>query len=400
MPFFLYQPKADKPTAINLIHSIKGDRPFKYSTRRSIHPNDWDFDNGMPKRTKGRAGVQLNIISNDLSEMQEFLDSIILDAEMNGVQITKVYLRDRFDQKYKGTVRKQVHTIVNVIENFMEAKNASGGMSKDWNEKYNNLKTKIGDFGSHRTTDIGDDWLLRYCGFLRENFNYNDNTLSRHIDFFLTVLRWAKAKYFFADIPKNPIRPYEPENVYLTEEELDKLWNANIRSDALARIRDVFLLGCYTGQRYSDYSVFECEDYHNGMIVKKAEKVERESFIPLNDRSLEILERYDWELPKISDDKFNDGIRSVCMRAGISDSVKKTRYKGNEKLVEYFEKWELVSSHTARRTFVTLSAEKGLPDHIIMKITGIRNYDTLKKYKRTSQQSVRDYYEKVWGNNL
>lgn len=75
---------------------------------------------------------------------------------------------------------------------------------------------------------------------------------------------------------------------------------------------------------------------------------------------------------------------------------KKINYIGNKKEVIYFEKCDMVSSHTARRTFITLSSEKGIPDHIIMKITGIRDPKTLIKYKKTNQQIVSDFVKQAW----
>jgi hypothetical protein len=110
-----------------------------------------------------------------------------------------------------------------------------------------------------------------------------------------------------------------------------------------------------------------------------------------------LLDKYDWQLPKISTQKFNPHIREVCRLAEILTKVKTTNYTGNKKTVTYFEKCDMVSSHTARRTFITLSSENNMPDHIIMKITGIRDSKTLLKYKKTSQQSVTDYANKIWG---
>jgi integrase len=182
----------------------------------------------------------------------------------------------------------------------------------------------------------------------------------------------------------------------LTTSEVRNLEELELERESLSRVRDLFLVGIYSGQRFSDYSVFEKADVIGNMIIKKAEKTEHESYIPLHPKLLVILEKYEWNLPRITEQRFNDHIKDICELAGMVGEFKETIYRGNNKETLYHKKFEMVSSHTARRTFITLAAEKGMPDHIIMKITGIRDPKTLLKYKKTSQRAVEDSMNKMW----
>lgn len=110
-----------------------------------------------------------------------------------------------------------------------------------------------------------------------------------------------------------------------------------------------------------------------------------------------ILEKYNWKIPYIGKDNFNPIIKDVCKEVGINTPVKRLYKSGNIKEVSTLEKWQMIGSHTARRTFITISSEKGMPDHIIMKITGIRKADTLTKYKKTNQESVINFMHQTWG---
>ena len=92
------------------------------------------------------------------------------------------------------------------------------------------------------------------------------------------------------------------------------------------------------------------------MIIKRAEKTETHSFIPLHPKLKSLLDKYDWNLNSISSQKFNPNIQKIC--------------------------------NTARRTFITIAAEKSMPDHIIMSITGIRDPKTLNKYKKINKESI------------
>jgi len=150
----------------------------------------------------------------------------------------------------------------------------------------------------------------------------------------------------------------------------------------------LFLIGCYSGQRYSDYSVFEKSDVEGDMIIKRAEKTEIHSFIPLHPKLKTLLDKYDWNLNSISSHKFNLNIQKICKIAGFTEEIKNTVYYGAKKDTVLKQRWQMVASHTARRTFIIIAAEKLMPDHIIMSITGIRDPETLNKYKKINKESI------------
>lgn len=433
MYFFLKEPKSDKATPIILVYYINSkEKYFKYATGQKIEPKDWDSGSRYPKLKRGTSGKKNKHISLVLDQYKDFLEQTINISEIDNISLTKVALKSAFNVEFKGIKTKQSNVTSNVITEainlFIASKSKSKGKSKDWENKYKNLRNKILLFDTYRNTttvfaDISNDWLDEYCGFLRElptllkkpdylskvqkldtemklpKVVYNDNTLNRHIIYLFTFLNWSKDNYHKLDLDKlkNPVRDFVSDDIHLTTDEVKLLENIVLPRPSLERTRDLFLIGVYSGQRFSDYSVFEKADQLGDMIVKRAEKTERESFIPLHRKLKMLLDKYDWQLPKISTQKFNPHIREVCRLAEILTKVKTTNYTGNKKTVTYFEKCDMVSSHTARRTFITLSSENNMPDHIIMKITGIRDSKTLLKYKKTSQQSVTDYANKIWG---
>lgn len=431
MYFYLKEPKSEKETLIYLIYS---KFKFKYSTSKKIKPKDWDFNSLMPKTLKGRS--DLNVIRKRLNEFTDHLNSILSLAEFNEIEITKEYLTQEFNSHFnkERAGKKKSEFIANGVLDFIEIKNKSKGVSKSWNEKYYNLfiKLKLFDFYKKKEQGfegINSDWIDEYSGFLRdlpniiennqylknriEKFSqthkfklpsegYLDNTLNRHINFLKTYLIWAVPNYKFSENKiVNPVKKYDPEDVYLTFEDLEKLENLKPSRESLERVRDVFLVGVYSGQRYSDYSVLNKSDIvktsKGEIIIKKAEKTEYDSFIPISKKLRSILDKYDWKLPKISDQRFNDHIKEVGFEAKLFDTFKKFYYRGDEKRVKEGQKYEFLSTHTARRTFITLSLENGMHDKTVMKIAGIRNIETLYKYKKTTKQSIEDAYLKIWG---
>jgi hypothetical protein len=370
MYFYLKEPNKDSETSIVLIYYVKSDpsssKNFKYSTGKKIHPKNWNSSSRLPKAKAGTEGKALKRIANSLSEYSKLLDDLLYEFEKDKIVVTKNLLRKRFDQHFKqssANIEQSNLTVVELVQLFIDTKNKSGGQSKSWNEKYSNLKNKLSEFEKFRKQiiefdQIDYDFLDEYSGYLRQlkEKPYNDNTLYRHINFFFTFINWARGKYHNLEKLKNPIRSYDSDDVHLTDKEIALIEKVELPRETLERTRDLFLIGVYSGQRYSDYSVFELADVKGNMIIKRAEKTETESFIPLVPKLKSLLEKYNWELPEMKVQKFRNRIKEICKICEINTTIKQTTYRGNEKVIEYKEKWQVVSSHTARRTYINVSS--------------------------------------------
>ena len=433
MYFYLKNPKSINNTLIYIIFYVKADKKnFKYSTGQNINPDNWDFENRFPKLKRGTPGKKNKHISNVLTLYKSTLENILKDYETNNKKLYRLNLREIFDNEFKNekpiTILEKKSTIVSEsIQSFIDIKSKSKGVSRGWKNKYLNLKNKIILFDTYKNnqthfSDLNTNWVDEYCGFLRElpillekpeyllkvksldlklklpKSPYNDNTLNRHIIYLFTFLNWIKETCDDISLNKikNPVKDFESDDIHLTSVEIKSIEELNSLRPSLEKVRDLFLIGVYSGQRFSDYSVFEKSDLQGDIIIKRSEKTERDSFIPLHTKLKLLLDKYDWKLPQISGQKFNPHIKEICRIAKITEDVKKINYTGNKKEINYIQKCDMVSSHTARRTFITLSSERGMPDHIIMKITGIRDPNTLLKYKKTNQQIMSDFVKLAW----
>lgn len=121
--------------------------------------------------------------------------------------------------------------------------------------------------------------------------------------------------------------------------------------------------------------------------------------IPLNEFALEILEKYTSQgrmLPTMSNQKINLYLKQLGKLLDINEQTTKTMYRGAEPVVLNKEKWEFISTHTARRTFVTLSLEKGMRPEVLMSITGHKDYKTMKKYLKIVSKVKEAEMNNVW----
>ena len=191
----------------------------------------------------------------------------------------------------------------------------------------------------------------------------------------------------------------EVDNVYLTEEELKALYDLPL-TGYKAKARDIFLVGCYTAMRWSDYSRLQEKDIMDDTIYFTHKKTGFRVSIPLHPIVKEILERYGGSVPELSEQKLNTYIKEVCEDAGITAPVTRVFYKGGVRTEEVKPKCKLVSSHTARRTAATNMYKSGVPAYNIMLITGHTSEQTFRKYikfeKERNAELMRDnpYFKK------
>lgn len=196
------------------------------------------------------------------------------------------------------------------------------------------------------------------------------------------------------------------DNVYLDLKELEQIYDLNIdmavRQDAtqtkaregeniprkiaaLKRARGLFLIGCYTGLRVSDFS--RLNTAHIGRhITIKTHKTGIPVVIPIHPVVREIIEGGFDLTNTISDQKLNEQIKELCRLTGITNDVLVNRNEGGHNVERIYPKYKLVSSHTARRSFATNAYKSGVPTIAIMKITGHTKESTFLKYIKVSAE--------------
>ncbi len=227
------------------------------------------------------------------------------------------------------------------------------------------------------------------------------NTIGDHIKHLKTFCNAAYLRGEHTNITfKRFKKPNEESfNVYLDEEELDALFKLDLsKSPYLERVRDVFLVGCWTGCRFSDIAKVCSENIKGEIVTLEQEKTKTLVKIPLHPVVKTILEKYNGKLPEmITNQKFNEFLKQVVKRAQIEDKVIKGITKGGKRESKEYKKWQLISSHSARRSFATNLYKSGFPSFSIMKITGHKTETSFLKYIKVSEEEVAIQLAKHWG---
>lgn len=196
--------------------------------------------------------------------------------------------------------------------------------------------------------------------------------------------------------------------VYLNDKELLSIYNLEFTVEGLSGIfpgiekkpqnsrnkiasyeviRNKFLIGACTALRVSDYNrLAEC-NLLDGFVRIKPQKVgEEDVVIPMHWMMREILERGFNISIRVSDQKINKHIKEICQLAGITQPVQITRNEGGKKIPYTFSKYDLITTHTCRRSGATNMYKAGIPTISIMKITGHKSEKDFLKYIKISAE--------------
>ncbi|MFX1706898.1 site-specific integrase [Chitinophaga sp. CC14] len=192
----------------------------------------------------------------------------------------------------------------------------------------------------------------------------------------------------------------ESDAIYLSWKEINRIYNTDLTdSPALLPYRDLFVLGCLTGLRFSDFSNIKPEDIREGMLRKKQKKSDHWVVIPLMDVANEILiNRFRKVIPVVNNPDFNVNIKEIGRLAGICETVKFSYKKGNKDIEIIKPKYGWITSHTCRRSFCTNEFLAGTPVELIMKISGHKSLQDFYKYIRISPEEAGRKIKEIWAN--
>lgn len=326
--------------------------------------------------------ARLNIIKSKLELMvreAEVTNDSLLEFRSKVAQAINVSAKEKIE-KNKGNL---------FLPYFRE-----WAMEETTKHKYNRYKvytynTLVEYFGKKQPTF--DDITYSVCEDFIEWMSAKDlcaNTRGSHVKFLKAAMNEAYKNKLHRNEDFRTFRKEteQVDAVYLTNEEVTKVAELPLcGSHGIAR--DLFIIGCHTGMRFSDYSRLSMNDISDGVIHFITQKCKTPVDIPAHPRVLKILKKHGGQAPKISGQKFNAYIKDVCKEAGINESV---LVRKSGKHVRH-EKWELVSSHTARRTGLTNMYKAGIPIYRCMMISGHKSEQVFLTYLRITQEENAQY---------
>lgn len=251
---------------------------------------------------------------------------------------------------------------------------------------------------------IDDDFFeqLRDYSYLTKKMK--QNYFAKVIKVLKSFLNWATEKGYntMRDFEKFKASEHDIDIIYLTFEELMKLYEKDFDTDRLSQVRDFYCMGCFTGLRFSDLSKLHLANISEGHIILSIQKTKTQNHaIKLNKYAKAILDKYKGTiyepLPVISPQKFNEYIKDCCELAEITQPFTIHWFVGNKKNTLTQQKCKFITSHTARKTFITNSLLLGMEPKAIKKIANIKKDAVLDKYMKVTEAFTDEQMDKAWG---
>ena len=410
-------------TSIIIDVSVDGAR-IKLFTGYKTKVADWDFKKGFVKTYPGKSTNVL--ISRRLKETEltiyEYLDQyrygkprltfIELEEKLNQLIDNP---RTSFNKNKKSGVGRGADTVLYFFDYFI--KDSEVGVRLSPTKK----KLKPSTINSFKTTRKtiaaffnSKGWDLKLWEVTQEHIDMLSDhlildlewSMNTHAKFMMDMLQMFKYAVKLKKLPpailtelKFDTSREETDAIYITMDQIKEMY-AIKKFDLPEQevVRDMFVIGCFTGMRFSDYSVLDPSAIRNNRLSFIQVKTGAKVTIPIHPIVNEILQKYNYVLPPVPrNNEFNAIIKTVGekMPSLHVPFTKQITYK--RELVEIEKmKYEFLMTHTARRSFCSNEYIRGTDPMIIMSISGHKSYKSFMRYIKVSGDQFADKMEKIW----
>jgi len=388
--FRLYKKKkSDKKGFIRMDFSYNSKR-FRYFLGLSIEAKLWSIKKQCIKSSASNS-LELN---KRLNYIAKKTINIYYDLLNNNFTPSNSLIKEKLDAALKGS--SSLLTFYEYVDEFIERSKNTKKANTISEYGYTTRDLKAFEKHSRRRIDWETLDMKFYDAYMDYQYNVKGNSQN------LFGKRIKTIKTFLNDAYERGINKHlmykgfkvlqlETDAIYLNEQELDKIIKLDLRKNKrLERVRDLFIVECNTGLRYHDLMKISKENILKDSIrikVSKTGQILNTLLLPI---TKQILKKYKYNLPKISNVNYNLYIKEIGELAGINDSITKDTYKSGKAVSFKRKKYQLITTHTGRRSFATNMYKRGYSPVQIMSITGHKKESTFLKYIRiTNEESVR-----------
>ena len=412
--FQLKEPNSDKESLIYLLYDFPETGRFKVSIQKKVQPVHWNTKKGRARiRKEFPSGRALNIY---LDSIHDFFKEEIINAENIGKGQDKEYLRNQIHEFIGAKKKSEKTTLFSFWERILDEK--SHQYKQTTIKSQRSSRENVLKFALTNKKDLDFDNLslevyrsmLKYFWNVRGLTDGAIGTIIKNLKAIMAEAESVKGddptdKYGLANIDINPafrnkkfrsFRNTSHVKIALNELQLKSMYELDLTSNQkLKRVRDLFIVGCWLGLRYSDLKRLTPTNFQEEegqwfvrTTLKKSGDTKGVKIPILKEYVIEIVKEWEFRLPVISDQKMNDYLKELGELSGLDKKYIQVRHFGPEKeMIERFE-YELLTTHTMRRTFCTNLFKSGIPTISIMAISGHSTEQDFLKYINVNQSEL------------
>jgi len=402
--FYIDKNKKDKLGFVAIKANIAHNGKNHWKTFEKVKPRYWNSKKQLV--TANREGEPENrhaAINSDLNDYRAKANSFFSYCLLNDLPLTEKRIADFFAGKeFK---KKSNYNFDKAFKEFLDVTKATKTLAT-WKNR-NTVFQFLTTFQTFTDTqlslhDIDSDFFDRLTDYAYNERKTRTNYFAKIVAVLKTFLNWAAERDYYTGTKHRKFRAPEKniDVVFLTLEEFQKLSSKTYKNPKLDRVRDIYCFGCLTGLRFSDLMQLRQEHLKNGYIEKIIQKLKEPVRIPILPQAQMIIDKYKHPvnvLPHISNQKFNDYIKKCCKKAKIKSPTVVTNFIGTTSQEVTKPKYKLITAHTSRKTFITLSFFLGMDVKVIKSITGHTQDKTFDKYLKIADEMKETEINKAWG---
>lgn len=369
-------------------------------------PDKWDFD--LLRARKGTTHNVRNMkftyleINEAIAEYREEIETVFNKCALRNTVPSTSELKTMVNAALGRTDAVQTQPVILKKKSFKEMEALfleECGREKNWDdqakEKYTQAFQHITTANPHiRPDKITVEHMYKLREWYIEN-KYRNRTINKQITMLKGFLKWLNTNVGY-EVPvavlnfETNLKVLPKTVTFLHYDELLHFAHFVFENDAngrLSRARDLWCFMAFTSLRVSDLQRLKVVHIHDGRIEMYAKKTGEHLHIPLTEEAQRIISIYIGE--KTGDElvfdvqspqKLNDAIKDAARAARLNRTITEVYYIGTERKEKTNHFCDIISSHDARRTFVSCSLAMGIPAETVMKCTGHKNYNTMKPY--------------------
>lgn len=415
VPRFNYHDKKKASSYIiaKFRYSYKGKNVIlQYSTGLKIEKHRWDFPSNYPK-----THTSTNETKSFLNDLRKTILEVYKETNGNlSPQEFRNELNYRLNKAPRPEQEQQITSFLGFFKFFIEQKEKklrTGEIAEATIKQFNSIFSKVErycqDTGEELTLEgINSTFRLDFTEWCFNEEKNATNTVHKYLKKIKQVVKEAREKGLtgntYPETNDWKLKKAPTTSIALSETELEAIFNLGLKSypEGYQKARQLFLIGAYTGLRVSDYTRIQpghiVTENEVSIIRIWAQKTSKLVVTPLHPNLKAVLEECEYQAPKLSEQKLNDYIKEVAKLAGITEERTIVNSSGGKTKEETEAKYKLISTHTARRTFATISIAKGLSARTVMAITGHSTEQQLNAYIDQVTLHAMLEYKKKFGN--
>lgn len=405
--YYLQTVKHDRVYSFILISVVWDGNRIRTTLNITIDPKLWNKDRQRMKSSAMNPHNTNDILDKLVFKLNEYHDTVKREKKRSPtpVEVKRAIKAILHDKQIKDPKPKPQKTFMEYFDDFIRDSESGDRLSNGNKvqistiQSYVSVKHHLEDY--IRATKAGlsfeeiDNFFFNgLTKFLTNKKKLSNNSQGKVIKTIKTFMHDAFQRGLHTNlkfIKALRVKDEETTMVALTEDELVKLENLKGLSPSNEKCRDMFLVQIYTGLRYSDLANLKPENVNSKekIITLQTIKTQDRLTIPISSKLQVLLAKYPAKLPVIANQKYNNHLKEICRAAEINSPVQLVHNVGEKRIEETKPKYELISSHTARRSFITLSLKRGVMPEMVQKVSGHRSSKSFMRYvKVDSRESV------------